>query len=445
MNHSGRVVSNLRGDLRGGLHSGLRSITRGAASLVALTVLVSAEPAAAQRPVLAPAGEAELPDIDAIEKGARVRASVSYGGSPMVRLGQDGEGNVKRLKPEGEDPKALPTSGIYGVEDPNAAEAPAEPDGPHATTIPVEHVVKDGDTLWSLCTFYYRDPWCWPRLWASNPHITNPHWIFPGDVVKLREPDAPSRPPTKKPSGLGLSSNRRGSLDSKAMGLRQLGFIEAKALTEAGRIVGSKEEKIMLATGDQAYVGFPKEQPLRAGDKYTIFIADREHPIVAPDTGEVLGYMVYVYGDMQVDQVLQNQTARGTFTDLADPVERGYSVSPHVRQYKLVEPKPSSVTLEARVVASFSPALMLATESFVVLSRGKRDGVEVGNRSFVVRRGDGYRRIMEGWEVQDPRFPREMVSELWVVDVREKTSVAWVASTTKELRVGETAEIRRGF
>jgi hypothetical protein len=427
-------------------HHRLTSLSCSGPGLLALSILVSAGPAAAQRPILAPAGEAELPDIDAIEKGARVRAAVSFGGSPMVRTGQE-DGNVKRLEPKVEESKEIPAGGIYGVEDLNATDTPPEPDGPHAASIPVEHVVKDGDTLWSLCTFYFRDPWCWPRLWASNPHITNPHWIFPGDVVKLREPDAPSRPPAPAagPRGLRITSNRRGSLDSKSMGLRQLGFIEAKALAEAGRLVGSKEEKIMLSTGDQAYVGFPKDQPLRAGDKYTIFVADRDHPIVAPDTGEVLGYMVYVYGDIVVDQVLQNQTARGTFVDLVDPVERGYSVSPHVRQYKLVEPRPSTVTLEARVVASFSPALMLATESFVVLSRGKRDGVEVGNRSFVVRRGDGYRRIMEGWEAQDPRFPREMVSELWVVDVREKTSVAWVASTTKELRVGETAEIRRGY
>ena len=30
----------------------------------------------------------------------------------------------------------------------------------------------------------------------------------------------------------------------------------------------------MLATGDQAYVGFPSDKPLRAGERYTIFAAD---------------------------------------------------------------------------------------------------------------------------------------------------------------------------
>ena len=62
---------------------------------------------------------------------------------------------------------------------------------------------------------------------------------------------------------------------------------------------------------------------------------------------------------------------------------------------------------------------MLAAENFVVISRGAKDGLDVGNRTFVVRRGDGYRPIMEGWQKPDPSFPKEVVAELWVMDVRE--------------------------
>ena len=72
------------------------------------------------------------------------------------------------------------------------------------------------------------------------------------------------------------------------------------------------------------------------------------------------------------------------------------------------------------------------------------DGLDVGNRTFVVRRGDGYRPIMEGWQKPDPRFPKEVVAELWVMDVRARSAVAWVARSSKELRVGEVAEVRKG-
>ena len=85
--------------------------------------------------------------------------------------------------------------------------------------------------------------------------------------------------------------------------LRETGFIDTKALAESANISGSREEKIMLATGDQAYVGFPKDRPLHAGERYSVFVADTKNPVRAPDTGEILGYLVRVYGDIVVDQM----------------------------------------------------------------------------------------------------------------------------------------------
>ena len=49
-------------------------------------------------------------------------------------------------------------------------EALTLPDG-----IDEEYTVVKGDTLWDICDFYFRDPRQWPRIWALNPHVTNPH------------------------------------------------------------------------------------------------------------------------------------------------------------------------------------------------------------------------------------------------------------------------------
>ena len=406
-------------------------------------------------PSAPPGDEHELPDINALERGAKARASVSFGrplaepdpassapaGQAGQAQGEDSSGNVRRLSaPPSEIPATR--SGIYGLDSlPGEISGPIRP--PSGPT-PDQHVVKQGETLSSICEVYFGDPFCWPRLWAENPQVTNPHWIFPGDTVRLRSGSTP--PPAARPAGSGmrLTSNRKGSLESKAVLLRESGFIDKQAFAESARISGSREEKIMLATGDQAYLSFPKERPLRAGDRYSVFVADTKNPVRAPESGEVLGYLVRVYGDISIEQITDGQVARGTLRDLSEPVERGYTVSPKVRLFKQLEPRPSAVTAEARVVASFSPTIMLAAENFVVLSRGSRHGVAVGNRSFVIRRGDGYRPVMEGWQKPDPRFPKEVIAELWIVDVRDNASVAWVARSNKELRVGEVAELHKG-
>ncbi len=339
-----------------------------------------------------------------------------------------------------------PPGGIYGV-DPDllgsSSRAMVDESGP-AVSVPELHVVKQGDTLWSLCAHYYGDPWRWPRLWAVNPLITNAHWIFPGDVLRLQL-DGMAAPPKAAPTGgQHITSNRLGSLDSKAVVLRQLGFIEAQDLQLSGKLTGSREEKIMLSSGDQGYVTYPKDHPLRPGERYTIFSVDFNHPVRAENSREILGYLVHIFGDYVVDQITDAAMARGTLVDMMQPVERGYYVSPLVRQFRRVEPRPSAVNLEARVVASFASQNMLAAENFVVLSRGRRDGVEVGNRTFVIRRGDGYRPLLERKNFVDPLYPKEVIGELWVVDVRDTASVAWIARTSKEIHVGEITELRKG-
>jgi hypothetical protein len=383
--------------------------------------------------------EVPLPDVAAIERGAKARASVSFGRPTAAEpAAEQNSGGVRRLSaPPADSP--IGRSGIYGLENVPLEITSTNRSGPP----PEHHVVKKGDTLSSVCELYFADPWCWPQLWASNPHVTNPHWIFPGDILRLGSAaPAPKAPPAD--TGMRLTSNRKIPFDSKSVLLRETGFIDIKALAESAKISGSKEEKILLATGDQAYVNFTKDRPLQAGERYSVFVADTNNPVRAPETGEILGYLVRVYGDILIDQVADKNVGRGVLMDLAEPVERGYGVSPKVRLFKQIQPRPARVNLEARVVASFSPSILLAAENFVVISRGAMDGLDVGNRTFVVRRGDGYRPIMEGWQKPDLRFPKEVVAELWVMDVRERLAVAWVARSTKELRVGEVAEVRKG-
>lgn len=280
------------------------------------------------------------------------------------------------------------------------------------SSVPELHVVQTGDTLWSLCSKYYNDPWRWPRLWAMNPSVTNPHWIFPGDVIRIGEgsgtgPVAPQpAAAATTPARPGMTSvNRLGAIISNAVLLREMGFIEARDLEQAATITGSREEKIMLSTSDQAYLQYPRTLPLRAGERYTVFSTDTDHPVVDSTTGKTYGYLVQIQSDIVVNQIAENDVARGVLVDTVRPVERGARVSPFVRQFKRVEPRPSEVNLEARVIATFEPNSLLGAGHFVVLNRGKRDGVQVGNRTFVVRRGDGYRRALEDVCYARPQFP----------------------------------------
>ncbi|HEX7842274.1 MAG TPA: hypothetical protein VF469_32605, partial [Kofleriaceae bacterium] len=119
-------------------------------------------------------------------------------------------------------------------------------------------------------------------------------------------------------------------------------------------------------------------------------------------------------------------------------IERGAKVGPLLKTFKTVPPSPPRVDAQGTVVAMLTYDQLVGQGEVVFVDLGKQSGVEVGNRMYVVRRGDAYPANMNRQIGQDDRrFPARALGQIVIVDVGDKISVGLVTLAVQEMSVGD--------
>ncbi|MEC7522541.1 MAG: LysM peptidoglycan-binding domain-containing protein [Myxococcota bacterium] len=314
--------------------------------------------------------------------------------------------------------------------------------------IPRTYTVRRGDTLWDVTGRFYGNPWEWPRVWSYNPEITNPHWIYPLDTLRLLPPGADA--PVQTTGAAVLSPAR--TMRSGTVFLRQEGYLDREALEGSGTVVGSPEDHMLLAPYDAIYVEFEDDYDGTPSGEWTIFREIEDDERFEDEEGE----LVRIFGTVRVESYDRDRrTARGTIIEALDPIERGMRVAAMPRRFDMVPPRPADRDVETRVVATLHPRELLGEQQIVFLPVGREDGVAVGNRFFIISAGDRWRDSLNaspdtvGPSVPAPdepeAYPAEIVAEAIVVHTRPSSCTVMLTRSTREVNVGDRAEMRSGY
>ena len=298
------------------------------------------------------------------------------------------------------------------------------------------YIAEEGDTLWDVAERFFSDPWYWPTLWSFNPHITNPNWIFPGDIVYL----TPPRPVIHKSEKLSIteSLHTAGQPVEAVLG-RRVGFISTDEYEGSGEITNSRLPREMLVREDDAYVRFSTAKRVKTGDLFVIYRVEGE--ITHPVTGDSLGFWIRYLG---IAKVVNTDAAltKTVFVTTFEEVSRGDRVAPFAPTQRLVPPIRNNVALSGTLVKSFQDLHIIGKNWYVVVDKGTNDGVQVGNRFVLRQRGDGY-------EEKNPDslddFPQETYGELLVIEAGEKSSLAAVTYSAREFDVGAACDMLAGY
>jgi hypothetical protein len=213
--------------------------------------------------------------------------------------------------------------------------------------------IKRGDTLWDISSKFLKDPFLWPKLWERNPYITNPHWIYPGNPIRLSaiEPvkkeeskkvveekpietvrvEPPPPPLVEKKPGV-VAEVKPVPVEGKPgyfPEIRDAGYMSDIGYRGIGIVLESKEGKNLMSAGDIVYLAFKTSESVLVGNKYTVFRASEEkkHPI----TEKIIGRKYNVIGNIQiVDQHGSFYTAK--VIESFDAIMKGDFIQPYSKE-----------------------------------------------------------------------------------------------------------------
>ena len=325
------------------------------------------------------------------------------------------------------------------------------------------YIVEDGDTLWDISELFFDDPHFWPTLWAFNPQITNPHWIYPGDYVVLFPKVLIER------GGAIVWSRSRYTEKPKDIQIeaRSKGFISDRKFKESGKIVFSREERDLLAQFDEIYVEFYIPKKIKQGEEFTIY--RREGEITHPVTKKTVGYKVRHLGVAKVLGV-EKRFVKGLLLNTYEEIQRGDMLTDIFTHKFRVHPVANRSDQEGIILAAFEQVDNLGENEYVFIDKGRQDGVEAGNRFVVTEKGDGRkghgaatrsdlakeRGAFDYGEDEDaplrppPRdeqadLPWEIIGEIMIVEPYDNTSLGLITRSIKELEVGQRCIMRKGY
>jgi nucleoid-associated protein YgaU len=308
---------------------------------------------------------------------------------------------------------------------------------------PERHIVVPGDTLWGIASKFLKDPYRWPELWKMNDaQLKSPHRIYPGQVLILDTSGA--EPQLKLGTVIKLEPQVRTEPISKEIPaippqaiepfLTQPLIINPGEFDSSARIVATQENRVFTGPGDMLYA---------VGADPNVHLWNLYRPgkaLVDPDNGETLGIEAIYLGNARTagkpGDVLPLE-----ITYLKQEIGRGDYLLPASRPEILSYlPRPPAADINARVLTLYGGVGEGGRYSIVSLTRGKRDGLEMGHVLALYRSGETVtNRFNVDREQTSNVLPDERYGLLFVFRVFERASYGLVLEASRPVKPGDRA------
>jgi LysM repeat protein len=298
------------------------------------------------------------------------------------------------------------------------------------------YTVQQGDTLWDLSERFNNTPWLWPDLWSQNQQISNPHFIYPGQKIRIY-----LRKDWEKLAQPQLSDQKfEETAVSQFMPnqpvvyhyspIESIGFIRKDAKAPDGSILKVEDDKEMISVGDTVFIKHLETSSFNPGEQYVTYQVIS--PVIHPENGKNIGTQYLLTGIVKITRS-EPKFAVAEVTKVYRTLRVGDYLMPYERRSPTIPITDGQDGLSGKIIASEKLMRFFGDDTVVFIDKGELDGIKPGQLYSIFQQDT----------VEIDKLTKEKIQltplilgSIIVLHTEQTTSTVLVSQAKREIPIG---------
>jgi hypothetical protein len=303
------------------------------------------------------------------------------------------------------------------------------------------YTVKKGDTLWDISQRFNDTPWQWPDLWKENDQLPNPHWIYPGERIRLYLKSDKQRLDTTTKSVPMTTPQVEASAPQPQEAppvhfyysrMNRIGFIRKPPVHPLGEIFKALDGKTLISAGDVVYVRPPDSASVAEfspGTRFTVFRT--LSPTKDRSAEETIGTQHYLLGVIEITRS-EPQYAIAKVIEAFRAIHVGDLLMSFEARSPEVQVVPSTPGIEGEIIASEDHTKLLGSNVVAFIDKGQESNIRPGQQYTIC-----YQETDKGADGNPITLAPVDVGSLIVLRTEKTTSTVFVTNASGKITPGQ--------
>lgn len=300
------------------------------------------------------------------------------------------------------------------------------------------YTVKKGDTLWDISQRFNDTPWQWPDLWNENQQLPNPHWIYPGERIRLYRKSDKERYGAQVPAVTPqIEVSTQAPIPTPPVNfyysrMNRIGFIRKPPVQALGVLFKAQEDKRLISSGDIVYVRAPEpgsSTKFSPGARYTIYRT--LSPTEDRHAVETFGTQHYLLGVVEITQN-EPQYAIAKVIEAFRAIHVGDLLMTYEAQAPEVQVVDSTPGIQAMLINSEDHTKLVGSDVVAFIDKGKDNDIRPGQEYSIC-----YQETSKGADGMPITLAPVKLGSLIVLRTEKTTSTVFVTSAKGKIEPGQ--------